>query len=333
MKRQQIIPSGAGALLGEDDQVLKIPELYLKEFRNEPEKALRDLAGIPPAVGDPFISLAYKTEQARERWQAKHPGLDGPLSPTNKVAQWFRATDRLKRVAHIDMAYSGQGDALGFAMGHVREVVLIEGEYKPYIVMDLLMRIKAPGGGEIFIGDIRRFIYDLKAKDKYNFNLVKVTMDGFQSTDTMQQLARNRIESELVSVDKDMLPYYDLREALYEDRIEFPPYYSNLRVGDESSQVEIVIKEMSELVDNVRKIDHPDGGSKDVADAVAGCVYTLMGDRKFRKNVISLETARMKRASGDGLMATHHAYVGDQGLTAPMPPSLVPSWNGEYPGG
>jgi hypothetical protein len=95
-------------------------------------------------------------------------------------------------------------------------------------------------------------------------------------------LERKRIEVEIVSVDRQILPYYDLREAIYENRIEFPPYMIRLR-PDDTSLTKIVVKELSELVDNGDKVDHPPDGSKDVADAMAGVVFTLMGDRAYRR--------------------------------------------------
>jgi hypothetical protein len=235
----------------------------------------------------------------------------------------------LKRVGHLDIAYSGDGDALGFAMGHVREVIEIDGELKPYIVFDLLLRMKAPAGGEIFLADVRHRIYALR--NKYKFKLVHVTMDGFESTDTKQQLERKRIGTEYVSVDKQLLPYHDLREALYEDRIEFPKYMVHLEPGD-TDLVEIAVKELTELIDDGSKVDHPHDGSKDVADAMAGVTFTLMGDRTYRKKVVNLEAARARKSERmvAGGAFRHPAYLGDGGLSAPTPyTSTSPTWGNE----
>lgn len=320
--RKQVVPKGAAKLV-DNTHLIEIPNAYRNDFNNNPEKALRDLAGIPPAVGDPFISLGYKVHGARDRWIEHHPGYDSPVSPDGRLERWLVATESLKRVGHIDIAYSANGDALGFAMGHVRELVEIEGELKPYIVIDLLYRLTAPAGGEIFLADVRRFIYELRSERR--FRLVKVTMDGFQSTDTRQQLERKRIETELVSVDRHVLPYHDLREAIYEDRIEFPPYVTYLRRGQPET-TEVLVKELTELTDNGNKIDHPEAGSKDVADAVAGVVFTLMGDRSYRKSVVRMDSYRPKpRAVGDRFL--HPAYRGDaDSLRAPVPP--MSPWRG-----
>jgi len=86
--------------------------------------------------------------------------------------------------------------------------------------------------------------------------------------------------------------------------------------------VEITAKELSELVDNGKKIDHPATGSKDVADCLAGVTFTLMGDRAYRRNVTSLDTHRQYRqavnASPNGY-PTHRLDRGDRHLRAPLP--------------
>jgi hypothetical protein len=328
VKRKMIVPKGIKALTG-SEQVLEIPVVFQKDFENNPEKALRDLAGIPPAVGDPFISLVHKIDAARDRWIARHGVKESPVDPEGRLASWFRnTTTSIKRVGHLDIAYSAEGDALGFSMGHVREVVDVDGEMKPYIVIDLMYRLQAPAGTEIFLGDVRRFIYSLR--DDYRFKLDKVTMDGFQSTDTVQQLKKKRISSERISVDKDVLPYHDLREALYEDRIEFPPYMVYLNRGD-TELVEIAYKELSELVSESNKIDHPAKGSKDVADTLAGVVTTLMGDRRYHKKVQRLDdyrgqAAQQQQAVGatpvmDPAALSHPAFRGGPGIPAAPTPT------------
>jgi hypothetical protein len=321
IKRKELIPSGAAELIGTSPTLIWVPELYRPQFGTNPEKALRDLAGIPPAVGDPFISLTYKIDEARNRWIEHHPGEQTPVAPNGRLWPGFAAHDTLRRTAHIDIAYSADGDALGFAMGHVPSMIEVEGEIKPYIVIDLLMRMKAPSGGEIFLSDVRRFIYHIR--DTLKFKLEMVTMDGFESTDTNQQLRRKKFRTDYVSVDKQVLPYHDLREAIYEDRIEFPPYIVDINKESGTEQVEILVKELMELVDNGRKIDHPFDGSKDVADAVAGVTFTLMGDRRYRKNLNNMEQQKTRREAMDRRSPySHPAVRGDFSPSAPLPPAI-----------
>lgn len=285
-KRKEIVRSELASMIGaEAKNLIEIPTVYRSNFENNPEKALRDLAGIPPAAGDPFISLTYKLDEAVSRWQIRNHNIGSPVT-TDPVRpqfeKWFTALNSLKRAVHIDLAYSGAGDALGLAMGHVSEMVDLDSELKPYIVFDFLLRMKAPAGTQIMIQDIRRIIYDLK--DELGFKIRTVSMDGFQSTDTMQQLRKKRYNVEYLSVDRSKLPYEDLRDAIYENRIEFPPYMTYLNKGS-TELVQIAVKELMELEDNDKKVDHPASGSKDVADAMAGVVNSLMGDRVYRRGV------------------------------------------------
>lgn len=325
-ERSEIIPSGIASVLN-SDKLIEIPNVYRTDFINNPQKALRDLAGIPPATGSPFIPLTYKITAARDRFLEHHQGFEVPVDPkSNMFAPWLFAHDSVKRVLHIDIGYSPDGDALGLAMGHVNEMVEVYGELKPYIVFDFIMRITAPAGREIFLGDVRKLIYQLK--DERKFKIVKVTTDGFESTDTRQQLERRRIATDIVSVDRKTAPYEDLREALYDNRIEFPQYMVNYKIGD-VSETEIAYKELSELVDNGNKIDHPEDGSKDVADAMAGVVFNLVGDRSLHRRKINLggvnPSADPSSTSDPYLrpgIATHRP------MSAPIPPSGAgTAWN------
>lgn len=310
-KRRTFISKAAGDLLPWSETIIEIPEFYRKNFENMPEKSLKDLAGIPPAVSDPFISLVDKIELCYERWideewpdelgkDRQDLSLYSPvsISCTNPIfAPWFTnrlRQDNRRRAIHIDNAYSPNGDCLGFAMGHICGITDSEdGESQPIIKFDLLMRIKAAAGTEIMQSDIRRIIYHLR--DELGFRINKVTYDGFESTDSIQQLQKRRFNAEKVSMDKTTLPYEDLRTAIYEERLLFPPYITEWTKGQTDKLVNIALKELSELQDNGRKVDHPPTGSKDVTDAMAGVTYELIGDRRYRRGVVSLDAARARR--------------------------------------
>lgn len=337
IKRHTIYPNIAGPTLPKSENIVEVPNKYMHDFENNPERALKDLAGIPPATSDPFISLVDRIEACRDGWIDRYntpgtlrttsPVTNDPLRPT--FEKWFKAQDSRKRVMHIDMATSGDGDALGMAMGHIEGLIEIEGETKPLIVIDFLARVKASAGTEIMLSDIRSIIYYVR--EVLGFKLKKVTMDGFQSTDTMQQLRKKRFQVDYLSVDKSTLPYEDLREAIYEGRLEFPKFMSKNRRGD-TEEVEILIKELMELHDDGRKIDHPVGGSKDVADAVAGVVNTLMGSRTYRSGLSSLDNRTPVNGS---LITTTKQDTGNNswpklldglnGLRAPVPPTTSSS--------
>ena len=233
-------------------------------------------------------------------------------------------------MTHIDIGYSGTGDATVFAMGHVRSMVEIDGELKPHIVIDLLYDFEPLPGQEIMIGDIRRIIYHLR--DVLKFRLAEVTMDGFQSNDTEQQLNKKRFMAYYLSVDKEKAPYHDLREAIYENRLDFPPLKVEFKPG-KGEIVDILTKELVELMDTGKKIDHPVGGSKDVADAVAAVVSNLMGNTRYHKarrgnDLSSMATPLESPFTNHRLVTghrptpvSHPAYIGANPGT-PVPPSI-----------
>lgn len=322
--RKQIVPNGVADRIT-NTHLIEVPQLYRSQFETNPEKALKDLAGVPPIVGDPFISLTHKVHEARDAW-IKRYGAESPVTTDGRIESWFRAKDTIKRVAHIDIGYASGGDAAGIAMGHVPEMVVIDGERKPFIVIDFLMRFTAPPGREIMLSDLRQVIYTLR--DGRNFKLQMVTLDGFQSIDTVQQLQKRRFASEYLSMDRQIGPYQDLREAIYENRIAFPPYVVLGDIDGQRKEFEIAIKELTELVDTGTKIDHPDRGSKDVADAMAGVVFTLMGDRRYHhrssapSDSINNRSNDYDRPTGVGGIS-HPAFLGDSSKgRSPVPPAM-----------
>lgn len=291
VERKRIIPTAEARSAGidfhtPDSGYIEVPTMYLPEFRRDPVKALRDLAGIPPEASDPFIALPDRILACQEHWHARFgddPRVgDEPTWPKLRIPP---ARDGIKRVVHLDLAVSGQGDALGLAMGHVAGIVDVDGEEKPLIVFDLLMRIHAPSGGEIILGDVRRVIYRLARDLGYPIKLV--TADGFSSVDTLQQMRKAKINADYLSVDKTKQPYEDLREAIYDERVLFPKYLSRIREGD-TEPINIAYRELSQLSDVGMKIDHPSsgGGSKDVADAMAGVVHVLMTQIQYRRGAL-----------------------------------------------
>ena len=172
---------------------------------------------------------------------------------------------------HIDLAKGkdtkqGKADCCGFALGHIE--FKDEEKKKPIVVVDLKMQLKAPVGREIY-----------KLKSERDFRIIKVTLDGFQSTDFMQMLRANGIQAELLSVDKNTSAYDTLKELLYGNRLD---YYYHL----------VFIRELEELKYEKGKVDHPEisrrraheendeRGSKDVSDSVAGICKSLIDIKK-----------------------------------------------------
>jgi hypothetical protein len=136
-------------------------------------------------------------------------------------------------------------------------------EKAPIYVVDLMLKIIPPLGGEIVLADIRHLVYDLSAK---GYSIIGVSLDSYQSADSIQQFNRQGYRSEIVSVDTSPEPYDLLKTALYEGRVSFYLYQPVIDQLERLQEDRTLVK---------RRIDHPHKGEKDVSDALAGACFML----------------------------------------------------------
>ncbi|AVD99108.1 terminase [Gordonia phage Adgers] len=323
-KREMYSKEAAQLIMNKN--LIEVPVQYRKSFERDPVKALRDLAGIPPEVDDPFISRPDFILENQNLWHERYPDYTTPVGTESRLDRivlpdWF-LPDNLggpyRRVIHIDTAYSPDGDALGFAMAHVPEKVDQYGEERPVIVFDLLLRIKATPAVEINFGEIRKFIYMLR--DDYGFEIDMVTIDGFNSFDFIQQLRKNKIKADYLSVDKGKAPYEDVREVINDKRCEMPMYMVHYKLGD-TEVVNIAYKELSEVQDTGKKIDHPKDGSKDIADAITGCVHNLVSNTKYIREARTVER-KGAAAAKQNIVTSGEDFFGSAPGSDPMKQSI-----------
>lgn len=270
-----------------DIKILEIPLDFLPDFKRDIEGSLKEIAGVSKLPINRFIT---QTEKIFEKidLERKHPFtlnettlIDGGKFIRELLARQFAENNKMiwrpivnpkiKRFCHIDLAKTG--DAAGFCVGHPngeRQVTrrneedVLCTEVMPIVWIDIMLRIVSPQGGEINFGNIRSLIYELQSMG-YLFE--KVTLDSYQSSDTIQILNGRGIEAEELSIDKTMDPYNEVKTALYEDRLMMYWY-------------DIVLQELKYLIvarnGSQVKVDHLAGKSKDVADCVAGVVYNCV---------------------------------------------------------
>lgn len=257
--------------------VLEVPMNFWDDFKQNLHGSIRDIAGYPTLSIVPFMPEMDKIMDAIERGRQR--GKVHPFSVDETTLQdgAFFDTDLCKfdrrktYYAHVDLAL--RGDAAGLAIGHVEgwkkiprrnpETGEMIFERQPIIEIDLMLRIKAPKGGEIRVSDVRGLLLQLR---QYGCNLAKVTYDQFQSAESIQTLERYGIESEVLSVDRDMEAYNAMKEAAIEDRLILYDYRPFVEEVARLEKVEGANRGKG-------KVDHPPKGSKDVTDAVAGVCY------------------------------------------------------------
>ena len=177
-----------------------------------------------------------------------------PFNQEGQLEPWFQPTTRYPRYVHIDTSYAR--DATGIAMTYYDEIA-------NKVVVDFVLRIPVPTGDQLRIASNRQLVMDLQAR---GFDIIKVTADSFQSVETIQELNYAGIEAEVYSVDKNTQAYDTLVDLIYSSKIDCYPYIP-------------LITELKDLVLVNRKVDHPQSGSKDVADACAAAVFHAYENR------------------------------------------------------
>lgn len=245
---------------------VKVPVEYEDEFRQNPERSMRDYGAQPSMAIQGFFNDPDVIKKSAN-YNRKHP-ID---LKTGEFAEWFQNLrssenfDSDKRFIHIDLGLNKdkKGDCAGFAMGKFAgwgEYKSMEGkiEKRPKIFIDFMLRIQARPKDEIRFEEVRQYIYKLK---DIGYNITKITFDGWQSVDSVQTLRSAGFNADFLSIDRNPEAYYTLKSALLDKRLD---YYYYQPFVEELSQLEEV---------KGTKIDHPRRGSKDVADAVAGVCY------------------------------------------------------------
>lgn len=252
--------------------VLEVPMDFYRDFAADIDGAIRDLAGFPTLSIKPFMPQKDKVLEAIAL--GKRKGLVHPYSVTETTLEDGAYFDfnRCKfdptrwYYAHVDLGL--KKDRCGLAVGHIagwKKVMhrdpqgnLVE-DTQPVIVIDLMLRIKAPEGGEIQVDYVRALLLQLR---EHGCNFRKITYDQYQSASSIQAFQRMGIDADRFSVDKPMDAYNAFKEAILENRLAIYSYEPFLE--------EVFRLEHNEQKD---KVDHPPKGSKDVTDAVSGVVY------------------------------------------------------------
>ena len=247
------------------DLIVEVPVEYKEEFQTDLLNALRDVAGVSTLAQFPFImdndavSSCFGTVDSCLTKDV----VDFESMKLGILKHKFHDPDE-PRWIHIDL--SKTGDATGIACGYVQSFDRIKAgddteEILPHIRFDFMLRVLPPKGGEINYQKIRDLIYKLR---ELGLNIKWISCDSFQSTDMIQLLRRKGFTTGLLSVDKNIEPYMFLKTAFYQRRIDCP---SHKVAQTEIARLEIEQKKF--------KVDHPEGGSKDVSDAMAATIFGL----------------------------------------------------------
>jgi hypothetical protein len=256
----------------EDDPMIDlIPVEYRHSFEDDIHAALRDIAGKSTQSQHVFFTNMEKLDYAfghhRSIFSVEKSDFERPpLAFRPSLFQDPKAV----HYAHVDLGATA--DSAGICIGHVREFVKIKRtngviEELPLIVIDGLVEVPPPSGGEIDFEKIRAIFYRAR---ELGMNLKWVSYDSWQSRDSLQILKNLNFVVGTLSVDKDTKPYDFLKRAINDQRL----------LCSRHTKTEDELRGLQWLREK-DKIDHLPNGSKDCADALAGVVYGLTMRREL----------------------------------------------------
>lgn len=229
---------------------IEIPADFLDDFIKNPSKALRDFGSMGSEAINPFMDKEAVLA-IMDKATVKHPiTRESEMGYPLEWAEWFKPVSYWVAI-HIDLSKSR--DACGLSMGGWDPV-----RKRP--VWHLIHQIRASKRNNLDYSRVRQMVLDLKLM---GWKIWIVSYDNFQSVDSRQILEKKGLDTEYLSCDKNLEPYETLQS------------YTNTGEADYYHH-EILERELRrlELVNGI-KVDHPPGGTKDVADGVAGVAYWM----------------------------------------------------------
>lgn len=223
----------------------KITKESLKwEFKKNPEAAQRDFGADPSKPKEAYYRIPSRVEAMFEKCK-EHPS---PIDSKGRLKDDFQPNPEFDYYLHGDPA--ARNDAFGLSLAH---------RLGDRVIIDLAHGFEAVGGGEIDVEEIKNIILELI---KRGFKIKKATFDTWGAVVVWQALKAKGISPENLYVLKEQ--HDELKLAIYQDYLEghFPG-----KLRDEIKAL-LLLRGM--------KVDHPAGGSKDIADAVAAVTWQCM---------------------------------------------------------
>jgi hypothetical protein len=280
---------------GEENNTLDIPIELIDRFQNDPERALRDLAGHSMMALSPYFRDKGKINEALKK------DLKNPFDQkTLKFNPEFKCNDDFARYIHIDLA--AKKDAVGISMCHVPyftnidKTSIISGDVVketvrvPFVQVDFVGRVSSKQGEEILFSDIQDIIFTLQ---DLGFFINLISFDQFQSTMISQILRDSGFTVGQLSIDRTSFKLLvdheiksdkgqregtrrestgrqytaamqSLKDAMYEKRIAIP-YHKHLL--KEMLRLELIRR------NNIELVSKPIRGTDDVVQSLAGSVF------------------------------------------------------------
>ena len=257
----------------ETSLIIDVPVEHRKDFENDLNNSIRDLAGHPTGSSYSLFRLKDKITKALcisaifpDSFILDFDNTEDTIQkkllfPNYFLNPWHKNRPRF---IHIDTALSGDklGMACTYIAGFVKkemtdmftlEKVAVE---EPELITEWAFAVSPTPGKQIPLVKIILFI---KWLSRQGVTISGVTADSFQSAMLLQMLTSAGYSAKLLSVDRTVDPYMNLRNSVYAD----------LWKGPDNKLLKKELLELEVSADR-KKVDHKTDGSKDIADCIAG---------------------------------------------------------------
>ena len=282
-----------------------VPANYRPEYERDPNRALQNFSGVSSGGSHRLFASMVDFEwciDAASKLQVNNPCTTNIINlseeDTLEVWDFLRHKEFLarvdgiikprrhpgaKRYVHMDLATRTKaGISICHAAGYrdVAGVIRRDGrvfdETRLIVEYDFVLTITSGRVKPVSFEKIQKFI--LWLRDMCGFSFGMVTADTFQSFMQLQMLETKGFKTGSLSVDKNKAPYYALRQGIEDHRTIF------FRQDESYTEAE-------KLIDGPKMVDHPDEGSKDTMDGMAGCYWNCVSDLSALDYVASANPA------------------------------------------
>lgn len=280
---------------------LEVPESLREDFEKHPEESLGKYCCMPGRSQGAFIELAGAIPRVisdrlpiftTETIIVENRNEDGSLlfrGIGHRIVQWdmLNLNKQLNYVIHIDLSKTDDRAAIVVAHG---EPVLLETQTKEgklertwsqRIVEDahVVYEPDRKKNLRVSIRNIESLILDIAQV----ISISMVTYDHWQSASSVETLAMAGVAAKEHNINRE--DYNLLRSVIYSGDIDLLP--------DPLTEYELT---------QLRKtgsgnVDHPEGGSKDLADALAGVTRLLLKNDSSLKKQLQAKNTGMPRAT------------------------------------
>lgn len=296
----QTFPEALEDLRQQGYTLLNPPVDMRSNFLADFDIALRDLAGISVPGSLSFITQDTITSCINK--ERRNPFYNEILSigtkDTTAIEDYFHIEDidmrMIKNPCYIHLDLSKNTDRSGIScicISGRKDIKSIDGKLSSFPIYTHLFSIalEAPRGDTIPYAKITQFLLWLRSK---GFNIRGISRDQFQSEYMAQLLEDQGFDVSYRSLDRTPDGYIAFKAILSENRIDL--------LDVDLLQNELIHLQRDSLSG---KVDHPIGGSKDVADSIAGACWNASLDNPpilIHATTLANTMSRVNTRSGRG---------------------------------